>query len=295
MYEFIASELESGKIDIFHPTYYNTYFLSLVKKNKVPYVLTVHDLIHEKYPNYFENIDITLREKRETILGADRIIAISENTKLDVMNYYHIQNEKIDVVYHGYYDLKTPSISSIPDKKKYILFVGNRNYYKNFDFFIQSILQLFCDYPELQIVAAGGGGFSDQEKLMYKDLISAKKITHVPVRNDSELISLYMNAIAFVFPSLYEGFGMPLLEAMSAGCPVICSNSSSFPEVAGDSAVYFDPTNSKSIEETVREVLSSKSLQISLIRKGFNNLNRFSWEKSALETLNVYKKALGKI
>ncbi|TGM60653.1 glycosyltransferase family 4 protein [Leptospira vanthielii] len=292
MDEFVFDELEKGKYDIFHPTYYNPYFLESVIKYKIPYVLTVHDLIHEKFPFYFDNIEQTKCDKQRTILNASRIIAISQSTKNDLVAYYNIPEDKIDVVYHGNSMVAQESLSYSKSREKYLLFVGNRSYYKNFFFFVESILPLFKDFPDLQLYAAGGGEFTLDELRNFRKLNIDSRVIHKSFGDDVSLMDLYKNAALFVFPSLYEGFGIPLLEAMVSGCPAVCSNTSSFPEIGGESVHYFDPTNSDSIEKAVREVFTNRELQTYLRESGFKNVSRFSWAKTAADTYQVYQKGL---
>lgn len=293
MYNHLRDLLASGDIDLFHPTYYSPYSIELSKKYKIPYILTVYDLIHEKFPSYFENVNQTKEEKRIAIAGAIRVIAISESTKKDLIEYYNIHEEQIDVVYLGTVTGNLGTRQDNSQKEDYILFVGNRDFYKNFLFFIESIKSLLKDNPHLKIIAAGGGPFSENELNHFKKLNLVSRIFHQNFKNDNELFDIYRKANLFVFPSLYEGFGIPLLESMAAGCPVVCSNSSSFPEVASDAACYFDPSKSESIEKAVTEVYTKRDLQVHLREKGFANLERFSWNRTAEQTVTSYKKALG--
>ncbi|MCZ8343808.1 MAG: glycosyltransferase family 1 protein [Leptospira sp.] len=293
METYLDSLLRSGKIDLFHPTYYNPYFIELVNRSKVPYILTVHDLIHEKFSYFFEDVHQVMREKKDTISHAKRIIAISESTKKDIVEYFNYPSDQIDVIYHGNLEFNEEIRKDTPARENYILFVGNRDFYKNFLFFIESIQSLLIDNPDLKIIAAGGGPFSEIELNQFKKLRLASRIVHLNFKSDIELFNLYQKATLFVFPSLYEGFGIPLLEAMAAGCPVVCSNTSSFPEVASDAACYFDPRNSGSIEKAVREVYSKRDLQVHLRAKGFLNLKRFSWNTTVEQTVKSYRKTLG--
>lgn len=275
--------------DLYHPTYYYQFPAEEIS----PYVITVHDMIHELFCHQYEElngVEFMLR-KKEVIQNAARIIAISEQTKTDLINIYGSQIEdKIDVVYHG-----SPFLFKQEKKEKrlmdrpYLLFVGSRKLYKNFPRFLKSIAPLLSEDLNLMCV---GGGFDEEEKELINDLglgdyIATKRVT------DQELISLYQHAELFVFPSLYEGFGFPILEAFSCGCPVAASNKSSLSEIAADAAVFFDPENENSIFETVKEVLENPSLKNELTTKGYSRLQFFSWEKCAAQTLLSYQKALG--
>jgi glycosyltransferase involved in cell wall biosynthesis len=281
--------LKKQNFDIFHPTYYNPYFLKYLKSK--PYVLTVHDMIHELFPDMFKG-DSTAIQKKKVIECATKIIAVSNNTKTDIVNFFDIDPQKIDVIYHGNsLPINTPdSTLSLP--QKYILFVGNRGVYKNFIFFINSISSFLHEENDLCLVCAGGGVFTNDELRLLNNLGIRRKVFYYPVIDDSTLSQIYRKAILFAFPSLYEGFGIPVLEAFSCGCPVAAGNCSSLPEVGGDAVNYFDPKNSDSIQQVVGEIVHNASLQDSLRARGYERLKLFSWEKTALNTKKVYDNLL---
>jgi len=278
-------QIRQGKFDILHPTYYDPYFLKFLKSK--PYVLTVYDMIHELFPEMFKG-DTTAIQKKKVIENATKIIAISENTKKDIIRFYDSDPKKIEVV-----PLATSLQKIAPDNtlnlpQKYILFVGNRSAYKNFIFFIHSVSPLLCSEKDLYLICAGGGVFSPEEMRLLKDLKITDKVIHVPVIHDSTLAQLYRKAILFIFPSRYEGFGIPVLEAFSCGCPVAASNCSSLPEVGDEAVNYFDPTNPESLQKTVENIIQNESVQESLRIRGYQRLEHFSWEKTALDTKKVY-------
>ena len=286
---YCKNQIRIGKFDIFHPTYHNPYFLKTLKTQ--PYVLTVYDMIHELFPEMFKG-DNTASQKKKVIECATKIIAISENTKIDIIKLYDIDPEKIEVI-----PLATSLHKQYPDStlnlpQKYFLFVGNRWSYKNFNFFINSISSLLYEEKDLFMICAGGDGFSDAELSLFDDLKIRRKVLHVTINNERTLSQLYKNATLFVFPSLYEGFGIPVLEAFSCGCPVAASNCSSLPEVGGDAVNYFDPNNSDSIKNVVEDFVDNKALQDSLRIRGYQRLKLFSWEKTALKTKKVYDNLL---
>jgi glycosyltransferase involved in cell wall biosynthesis len=285
--------LKKENFDIFHPTYYNPYFLPYLKKR--PSVLTIYDMIHEKFPDDFD----PLTRKRKKILAdnASQIIAISENTKADIMNYLNIPENKIHVTYlatslspnkRGYNEI-TADTQQLP--AHYLLFVGNRPGYKNFAFLIESLLPIFKANANLSLVCSGGGQFSKAEVKLLRSRNLVSRIHYFPA-DDITLRRLYTHALAFIFPSLYEGFGIPVLEAFSCGCPVLVSNTSSLPEVAGDAAIYFDPLDKQSLTYQIERILSDDSLRESLIENGFKRSKLFSWEKTAAATKKVYDMAL---
>jgi glycosyltransferase involved in cell wall biosynthesis len=290
--------LQEQDFDLFHPTYFNPYFLSYLGKK--PFLLTVYDMIHELFPEMFSSADRTSFWKRELVFKAAKIIAISNNTRDDLVRYYGISEEKVVVTYlgpSGFPDGDRAACGfSLPGK--YILFVGNRDKpfplkerYKNFTFFVESLLPLFREKEDLRLFCAGGGIFNRQERRLFAEHGISGKVLHDPASGGVSA-DLYRKATLFVLPSLYEGFGLPVLEAFSCGCPVAVSQTSALPEVAGNAAIYFDPRNADSIRESVRKVLEDEMLQEHLRSEGFKQLRNFSWAKTAEGTKAVYESVL---
>jgi glycosyltransferase involved in cell wall biosynthesis len=276
---------------IFHPTYYNPYFLDISDAD-IPFVLTVHDMTHERFPGSFNKFDFTAKHKKMVALKAGRIITISEFTKRNIIEILGIPAEKIDVIYHGnslYPDNNSIKKTVLPEN--YILFVGQRNTYKNFEFFIKALSLLIKHDRSLYIVCAGGRKFSRKEFKLFDKLGIQNNIFQMRVTDDL-LAQLYSNAKVFVFPSLYEGFGIPVLEAFNCGCPALLSNRSSLPEIGGDAAIYFDPEDEQSLIYSLRKILENNDLRNELIKKGSERANLFSWQITAKKTLETYKKLL---
>jgi glycosyltransferase involved in cell wall biosynthesis len=274
-------------IDLFHPTYYDPYFLKLIPN--IPFILTIHDMTHELFPESFSNFDYTIKNKRILAQKAGRIIAISESTKKDIISILKIPENKIDVIYHASSISKLHQmIPSVNLPERYLLFVGKRNTYKNFNFFLEAV----CGIKEkINIVCAGGGSFNFSELKLLRDLRLSDRTIQLNVTN-AELSYLYSNAVAFVFPSLYEGFGMPVLEAFSCGCPAILSEKSSLPEIAGEAALFFNPQKIESLRKVLEEILVDQKLAESLIALGYQRVKLFSWEKTVQKTIEVYSKVL---
>jgi len=288
--KYSISKLKQQNFDLFHPTYYDPYFLPYLQKK--PFVLTVHDMIYEKYNKTLQLNDSMSEHKRLLVDKATKIIAISENTKKDLIELFGTDDSKIKVIYHGssMYPTEQATINvKIPNK--YLLFVGVRGGYKNFDNFIRAIAPLLNQDKELSIVCAGGGMFAKEEKELFNQLKISKQIFQKDLDDDS-LAFLYQNALFFVFPSLYEGFGIPMLEAFASKCPIACSNTSSFPEIAADAAIYFNPNDKDSIQQTVALLLHDTTLRANLITKGIERLKYFSWEKTISETKKFYESVL---
>ncbi|MBB4803662.1 glycosyltransferase involved in cell wall biosynthesis [Flavobacterium nitrogenifigens] len=274
--------------NLFVPTYYDTNFLNYIE-NK-PFVLTVYDMIHELFPQYFSDSESLTKNKRLLIEKANRIIAVSENTKKDILKLYpHINEAKIDVIYHGT-SIKIKEDTRIDLPEKYILFVGTRQIYKNFVFFIQSISKLLIEEEDLYLVCAGGGSFNRLENELISELGLTDKVVFKAFE-DNELGFFYKNAKCFVFPSIYEGFGIPVLESMACGCPVILANHSSFPEVAGEAGIYFELNNPTDLESKIANIINDETLRNDFSQKGIEQAKKFTWENAALKCIKVYEKA----
>jgi glycosyltransferase involved in cell wall biosynthesis len=276
--------------DVFHPTYYDPYFLDLI--GDIPFVLTIYDMSHELYPQLFSRFDFTAENKKKVSAKANRIIAISEHTKNDIISLLNIPASKVDVI-----PLATTLFptgmgnAAIPLPNNYILYVGKRNTYKNFSFLLEAIKMLSQMNITRSLICAGGGKFSTQERKEIHRLQLSDKIIQMDI-HDNLLAYLYSQAQVFVFPSLYEGFGIPILEAFACGCPVLLSNRSSLPEVGGDAARYFDPESIPSLVEKLAEVMKNKALAEEMRTKGLDRSKLFSWENTALKTIETYKKVL---
>lgn len=283
-------DLKAQKFDVFHPTYYNDYFLDHIGKK--PFVVTFYDMIHEKFHSQYSELsnDMPVYSfKRKLAKKAERIIAISETTKNDIIDIYGIDENKIDVVYLG-----NSLESTIVGEKRiveheYVLFVGNRSLYKNFTSFTTVIAdQLKTN--SLLLVCAGGGAFSEQEMNFIKKMKLEKSVVHIKKIDDSILSNLYSNALFFAFPSLYEGFGIPVLESFASNCPTLLSTGGSLPEIGGEAAVYFDPYDQNSLFSAVENLISNTHLRTELVQKGEARIKEFSWDKTFQETMEIYKK-----
>lgn len=285
-------DLAFRKFDIYHPTYYGT---SLIKfSHNKPVIATFHDLIHERLYDRFYDLKKehhVINQKKQMASHASHIIAVSENTKKDIIELYGIPASKISVIYLG--STLNPNVHQNGDSmhtKQYLLYVGNRFSYKNFAPFLKAIADII-KRNDVQLICAGGRGFNLEEKRMIHKYHLTDYVIQVPV-NDNRLAWLYSNALAFVFPSLYEGFGIPILEAFSCGCPCVLSNQSSLPEVGGDAAVYFDPYDEGSVRHAINTIIIDESLRKSLKEKGKERLKNFSWGKHVSKTVDVYNQVL---
>lgn len=279
--------IQKGNYDIFHPTYYNPYFLSAINK---PFVVTVYDMIHEKFPHYFPKNDRTTINKKLLCDNANAIIAISESTKKDLIEYFSIDENKIKVI-HLSSNLNI--LKATPPKgitKEYILFIGSRFGYKNFKNFILGSIKTLNENKELSIVCTGSP-LNKEEQTFLNELNILNRV-HICFVNDEELTYLYSNAVLFIFPSMYEGFGIPALEAFTCNCPAILSDTSSLKEIGEDAAVYIDPNDVKDIENKISNVVNDRSLREKLKLKGKEQLKKFSWSKCRKEHLIAYEAIL---
>ena len=280
--------LKSGAFDVFVPSYYSTYFLDYLGDK--PFVLSVYDMIHEILPEYFTRDMETSKNKEILIEKATKIIAISESTKRDIIRIYpNIDEAKIEVVYLSH-SIKADEKTAVSLPDNYVLFVGNRTIYKNFLFFIKSIAPVLKESPGLFVVCAGGNKFNSVELKLIKELGISKQIIQQNFE-DNELSAYYSKARCFVFPSAYEGFGIPVLEAMACSCPVILANHSSFPEVAGTAGIYFELDNEKDLRDKIVSILADEGLRLDYVKKGLAQAQNFSWQKTAAGCVEVYKKA----
>ena len=273
--------------DIIHPTYYD---ISFYKRFNKPKVLTVYDLIHEKYHHLY-NLKPNDLPKKEAIRHSDFYICPSKCTQKDLMEYYNVKEEQTSVVYWAPFigEIKKNNFTKFSYEKPYLLYVGNRHKYKNANFMIKTISLNSEIMKNYNIIFFGGGNFKKHEKELFKKLNFLDSQIILVNGGDQDLINLYYNASALIYPSLYEGLGLPILEAMHCNCPVITSYTSGMIEAGGDAVEYFDPQKNESLLEAIKNVLFSETRKKELINLGKERIKLFSWEKCGKETLNIYK------
>ncbi len=262
-------------------------------------VYTEHDVAWIYYPEiftftqrWFHKIFSWLARQSST-----KIISISNSTKKDLVNVYNVNPEKIVVVHHGYTEtehnvnnLSKEVEDQLPEK--YALFLSTLQPRKNLEFLIDAFRELKTEHPELphKLVVVGKPGWKF-ESIIEKINGNKDIVTYLGHISDSDRWPVYARADMFIHPSLYEGFGMWILEAFECGVPVAVSNNSSLPEVGGEAALYFDPTSKEDIKAVMLKVLTSETLRQELILKGKERLKEFGWKKCAQETLNVLEDA----
>lgn len=282
------------EIDLFFsPAHYTPRFCP------VPTVVTIHDLSYFYYPQEFLKKDFYQLKNwtKYSVKKAQKIIAVSKTTKKDLINFYHLSDEKIEVIYNGCNKktssrkLKTESIIRIP--KPYLLYVGTLQPRKNLITLISAFNLLLKERPEYYLILAGKKGWLWQEIFAkVEELNLSDKVIFMGYLTDEKIVYLYKNASIFILPSFYEGFGIPILEAMNSNCPVIASNAPSLPEIGGDACLYFDPKNPEELKAKIVELLTNQVLRDGLIKKGQNRVKLFSWEKCGQETLKVLQNAI---
>ena len=259
---------------------------------KKPIVATVVDLI----PDMLYHAKRVMRFRSKLLTDASHIIAISENTKRDLMRLYQVAEDKISVIYLGYN--ASQGDAEVADailahfgltKKKYFLYVGKRNGYKNFDWMVKAIAPILKDGIRLFCT---GTPFNAEELAIFDQLRIRDNVVQSFV-SDAEMSALFRNAAAFVHPSLYEGFGIPLLDAFASSCPALVSNASCLPEIGGDAALYFDPHDSDDLCRKAAEILNDGGLRETLVQRGGERVKLFSWTKCASATADVYRKLCG--
>lgn len=285
---FTQNQIKRFAPDIIHETYYSQVG---VKDVGIPRVVTVYDMIHELFPESFPKNDPLPKWKRRALENADHIISISHHTKADLIKLFDIPESKISVV-HLASNFVSKGEIKVENKisKPFVLYVGAREDYKNFDILLKAFSKSKKINQDYSLIAFGGGGFNSSEMSRIKELGLSLENIKQQSGNDQMLYDLYSSASVFVYPSKYEGFGLPPLEAMACGCPVISSNTSSMPEVIGNAAEFFSPLNLDELIDSMERVLYQKEVSNDLIDKGNFRIKEFSWEKCALETLEVYQK-----
>jgi glycosyltransferase involved in cell wall biosynthesis len=294
----VPIEFIMGKIDIFHGPYFFLPNCLLCKT-----ILTIHDLMVFRHPEFLEPEGVTYYKKRihSSIKRADAIISVSNFTKNEIVELFDIPENKVRVIYNGISSIFRPikdriRIEEVKSKygikgQRYLLFVGNIEPKKNIETLIHAHAELCKSsgykYP-LLIVGNKTWYFKNVWEVVQRRHVE-RNIIFTGVINDEDLPFLYNGAEVFIFPSLFEGFGIPAIEAMACGTPVIASNRTSIPEIVADAALYVDPLNISEMVEAIDKVLSNSQLREQLIQKGLKRSQYFSWEKTARETLSLYR------
>lgn len=285
---FLGRVEDSRSFTLAHPTYYTLLSQREVCDYPCPIVVTVWDMIHEQFPELDPG---GFRErKRRAIEAADAVLCISESTKRDLLSHYPIDESKV-LVTHLASDLDLSLIQGQErtPKRPYFLYLGGRAGYKNFDGLLSAFARASSVTPEFDLCVVGQP-FNSAEAQRIIQLGLGERVENYGPVSDHQLAALYQHSLAFVYPSLYEGFGIPLLEAMQCGAPIIATNSSSIPEVVHDAAFLVNPRQEGELTNALLRLSRESTLRSSLIEKGFNRAREFSWDTTARRTLEVYER-----
>ena len=295
----LASEMMMSKPDVL---FVPSYAIPQIHPSKT--IVTIHGLEYRHCSECYSLKERLVLEfnTKFSVKWASKIITPSKSTKKDLIEFYKVDADKIKVIYHGVSNIKhqTSNIKHLNKENHNILFIGRLEKKKNlvnlikaFEIFKKSrrnfpspFLQRGDYNTKLILAGKAGFGFTEIKKAIENSLCK-KDIILKSYVSEKEKEKLYKNTDLFVLPSFYEGFGLPVPEAMNYGIPVICSNISSLPEVADNAALLIDPNNPKEIAEAMRKIFNDSSLRKEMIEKGFENIKRFSWEKCARETVNT--------
>lgn len=278
--------------DILHFTFFRRFPPVITKSARV---VTVFDMIDELFHAHTEAGRKLAKFKKRAVDEADIVLCISENTRRDLINLFKVPPSKTIVTYLA---ADPPPESVAQDRHPlnghpYILYVGQRSGYKNFKSAVEAYARLHQRHKNLKFVAFGSGPFLKDDIDLFRSVGLANDDIVQKAGSDLQLYNFYRHATAFIYPSLYEGFGIPPLEAMSVGCPVICSNTSSIPEIVGEAAFQFDPNHSGSIDDAIRKAIEDSTARTEMIGRGYTQFQKFSWDKCAADTLNAYEQIVG--
>lgn len=309
--QFLYIHTRKEKFDLVHHPYF---FMPVLKRGSAKYVITIHDVIHKAFPEYQGGRlgQIYFRLNEITIRKADFVIVNSEYTKKDVVQFLQIPQEKVKVVYMGVDRSFQPisdkdALSAIRNKynlpEKFLFYIGGFDVRKNVPMLLRAFAELIKkEHMEHKLVL--GGRLLTDRSLLVKGLTSdlyilanelgigdAVRFTgYIP---EQDLPYLYNLADAFIYPSLYEGFGLPALEAMACGTPVLASSTTSIPEIVDREDLLFDPMSLEEMQNKITWLLSDDHLRKSVSMWGLGRAKEFTWEKTAEQTLKVYEEVMG--
>lgn len=291
------------KVDVFWSPHYNVPVLPIPARKRV---VTIHDVYHLAFADTlspFQKVYARIMLNLAVRLS-DAVVTVSEFSKQEIIKYTNCKPERIKVILNGVkqetvlLDYESVRMQYHIPAGQYILFVGNVKPHKN----LLTLLKAFRQLPEAlyrdyQVVIVGKKegmitGDTGVFALMDSDKDLAEKVSFTGIVEDQDLDTIYANASLFAFPSYYEGFGLPPLEAMVNGCPVVSSNASSLPEVCGEAALYFDPLDVDGLEKAITTVLTDREVALSLIEKGYARVKQFTWEKSGQSHSDLFEKLI---
>lgn len=280
--DILSPKFTNNEIDLVH----NTYYLPLMDRffPRRPHVTTIHDMIPELFKSQKLQINPHF-EKRKYYETADGVISVSKTTSADLTRIYGKNQGKSVQIYHGVdHNVFLPAGKDYRKLDEYFIYVGKRNSYKNGMLALEAIEQL---PSHIRLVLVGGGPLSNLERNFLDSKNLTSRVIQINVKS-RELADLYRGAIGLIVTSNYEGFGLPLIESMASGCPVIAKKSDCITEICEDNAIYFDSSDAEILSDTLKKMNKAKSETEDLIQRGIAHSKKFSWEKCALETANFY-------
>lgn len=279
----LPARVRARRADLRHYTFYHPRFLR--RRTSVPTVSTVHDMIPELYPELFTR-DPHLH-KAEYVRRSDLVLCVSEATRQDLFRLHGDPGIPVRVTHLGVDNAFRPGLARLPQMPpRYVLFVGRRGEYKDFPVLVEALAQARLD--GVRLVVLGGGAPSDQERALLDGAGLDGRWVHV-TPSQAQLPHWYSCAEVFVFPSRYEGFGLPTLEAMASACPTVLARSSSLPEVGGDACEYFPPGDPFALAEVLRRVWDDAGLRAVRRAEGLARAASFTWRRTAEVTAEAYR------
>jgi len=286
---YLRAVTDSRRFDVAHPTYYQLVTRQDPSSYRCPMVLTVWDMIHEIFAEQMDPAGFVARLKRQSIQAADVIICISENTRKDLLERHPMAENKVKVTaLAADLDISLSEGPEVVPPRPYFLYVGSRSFYKNFGGLSAAFAKAISARPEMALCVVGAP-FNEAEQRLIADLKLTNHIEHYGYATNEHLAKLYRHSIALVYPSLYEGFGIPPLEAMSCGTAVVASDVASIPDVVADAGLLFDPRSPDALIDSLLLLLDSPAERGRLIAKGRERARAFSWDKTVTETLQIYR------
>lgn len=274
-----------GRADVIHPTYYATFARDHFRALSIPLVVTIHDMTHEIFPDLADPDGFHSEQKRRSIEAASAIICVSENTRGDLLERYPEAESIVTVIPLGV----DPATDDLPSNSPAgFLFVGSRAPYKNFDGALKALAKAVTADSDINMIVVGPEAEASELKLI-SDLGLSGNVRFAGWIDDAGLRALYAGSLALIYPSLYEGFGLPPLEAMAAGTVAVVSNCSSLPEVVGDAAILFDPRKIDDLADIMIGLHTGRIDRAPWIARGQARAQSFSWEATARMTLDVYR------
>jgi len=292
----VAKDILKEKVDLFFAP--SSYIIPTLIPKSVKCIITIHDLVAFLFPNKHNKKAVVIEKLflKKAIKKSDHILTVSENTKKDVYHEFDIDKSKISTIYcaasKDFRPIKKEDLSSFIQKTKlpedFFLAVGTIEPRKNYLNLLKAFHLILKEFLNKHLIIVGKKGWEYEEVFEYIEDNKLQKNVHIlGYLSGKSLLALYNTAQALIFPSFYEGFGIPPLEAMQSGCPVLASFSSSIPEVVGDSAILFHPEKYEEIYRSMKKIINNKDLKSKLSKEGLSQSKKFSWDKSAQKLLNI--------